>query len=380
MAKATVQSLTKQADKLHRQYQAYFAGESRHTRDVDRIERLVDKLQSVRRKVAKLHAKGARELEAKVAERLDLYTTERDLIAEASLQGPAIAELGLLQGALDRVMGRYHRHFGGRARATRELAALREGIVDLETLREHTLGLARETVGLDVTRQLEAIDARHKILTDEEGAIVGALLNLSATDRWRALATQAANVIGLYQRHFQGMPRHTRRPGLLARLIESLSEVREGLGTLPAPDDVGDEAAAKQLDTIDKDLALFQTELGAVETLRAETSDADLVGLLGTAANAEIERYRESFAGQSRSTRDLGLLLGICDRLDEIERQMVSLSLRSPSDPNTRNLSVVRNVLKTYDAETPQIAEAIKAAQAERGTGAGLEKLVKVKD
>ena len=83
MAKPTVDSVSRLAEKFHRQYQAEYAGKPRHSRPLEPLERLIAKLRDLAHKAKKLPGERGRELAKVVSERLELYARERDAIAAA---------------------------------------------------------------------------------------------------------------------------------------------------------------------------------------------------------------------------------------------------------------------------------------------------------
>jgi hypothetical protein len=90
----------------------------------------------------------------------------------------------------------------------------------------------------------------------------------------------------------------------------------------------------------------------------------EIMGELGGAANKLFDEYRKSFADKPRTQADAGRLATICDKLGEIRRQMVDMSLAEDSEMNQRNLDIVTDQLVMFEGEF----EAVVRAQASSST------------
>ena len=203
---------------------------------------------------------------------------------------------------------------------------------------------------------IEVVGGRQTQFRDELKAVGQARTDASLEAQASALADEANGLFSQYRVHFAGLPRVSRRPELLVRLMGALEEVRDRMAALDSQG-LRDPHNQGNQDIVRERLASWQAELAAIRKERQASSMATIVGELGTAANAELEAYGQHFAGQSRKTRDLKRLSGLVDRLDEIHRQMLRLQQVQPNPDNGRNLAVVRDSLVRYTAEFDAIEE-----------------------
>src|SRR5678815_3279649 len=110
--------------------------------------------------------------------------------------------------------GRYHRHFGGRDRATRDLLLLDEIVAALEPVAGRLKGNDRDTA----LRQLE-------MLRTERPKIVDAQSRGSNEERVSRLATRANDQFAIYRQVFAGQERASREPQLLRRMVAALTRI-----------------------------------------------------------------------------------------------------------------------------------------------------------
>lgn len=166
--------------------------------------------------------------------------------------------------------------------------------------------------------------------------------------------------------HLAGHPYLSRRPGLIRRILANLQDLQAEAELLDAgiPDDRAGIAAPAPAPAPDP--PFDHTQLAQVqETLRREldmvelshlgASTAERIASLGAAANQDIQAYALFFAGQDRATRDLAGLAALCDRMAEIEQQMIALALRYHSNALARSLDTVQTCLDLYQQEHAQI-------------------------
>ena len=83
------------------------------------------------------------------------------------------------------------------------------------------------------------------------------------------------------------------------------------------------------------------------------------MGELGGAANKLFDEYRGNFADKPRNLRPTPRdLANICDKLGEIRRQMVDMSLAEDSEMNHKNLDIVTEQLVMFEGEYEAVARA----------------------
>ena len=110
----------------------------------------------------------------------------------------------------------------------------------------------------------------------ERAEIIAARDRLEPGDKISTLAQLANAQFKLYEDHFAGKSRVTRRPGLLRRVIENLNEIQKSMQDLRAR--VRSEANDRNIGIVGDRLRLYRDELAAIEKARDETSLEDLAG------------------------------------------------------------------------------------------------------
>lgn len=126
-----------------------------------------------------------------------------------------------------------------------------------------------------------------------------------------------------YQVQFAGHPRITRDPTLLDRMATDVGRAIEALGALPASPD-----RDALLNDARSRLDLYRNEAVAVRDAQAGGQDALEAHYLGEWSRFVFHRYRRHFAGQSRATRDLGVLAEMIADLRRIKAEAEALKKR----------------------------------------------------
>ena len=368
MANNLVENLGKELEQIDREYASDFAGHSRLTRDVGQMERMIKRVASILSQVDRIPsaAQGpdlARVRDAASAS-LTLYQGEREAIARAQEVGPAFEQFSTEATSANFVFARYLRNFAGQDRSTRDAALLGELVDDLRQIDKRMTALlenadkgnadfekdrkvVRENLA-QYQKEIDLIETAQKSGTPEEQAGI--------------LATLANNQFTVYQAHFAGEPRVSRRPALLMRVVATLKKIR---GRMVALREGGltIDFNAKNIAIVEDRLGVYETELAEVRKIRQATPMTDIMGELGGAANKLFDEYRTNFADKPRNQADAKRLFGICDKLGEIRRQMVEMSWAEDSDMNHKNLDVVTEQLVMFEAEFEAVirAQAAKA-------------------
>lgn len=160
---------------------------------------------------------------------------------------------------------------------------------------------------------------------------------MPTAEQMRSTLAQARSTYGGV---FAGQPRATRQPQRLQALIDQVSILARDAAEVDA--ELAAEAEAQ--------VASWRSELQAIRDVQAQGPDAVLASSLIQWGRDGLERYQRNFAGQSRSTRDLGLLLEIVEdmerRVGEMDALLLRLDdedLRSSKDALLRNLATYRN-------------------------------------
>jgi hypothetical protein len=360
-----VESLGQELEQLDREYSSAFAGQSRLSRDLGQLDRMIDRASSVLKRIDQIPsaAQGPDliRLRDAAAQSVQLYTEERAAIVRAQEVGPSFESFSLEATTANLVFARYRRHFAGKDRSTRDLALLGELVEELKHIDKRMAQLLQETRSSEFERdrkivrdnltqyqsEIEQIDTAQNTGTPEQQASV--------------LATLANNQFAAYQTHFAGEARISRRPALLMRIISSLKKVHERMVGY-RDGGLDQEFNTKNIGIVEERLKIYETELVEVRKVRQATSMPDIMGELGGAANKLFDEYRSAFADKPRSQVDLERLGNICDKLAEVRRQMSDLSRAEDNDMNTKNLDIVTEQLVMFEGEF----EAVFAGRAAR--------------
>lgn len=366
-----VESLGKELEELDREYQESFAGKSRLTRDVAQLDRIIERNTSILNRIDQIPtaAQGPDlvRLREAAAQSLGLYTQERQAIARAQEVGPRFEAFSQEATSANLVFARYGRHFAGKNRATRDLAMLGELVDELKQIDKRMTALLEETPAEDFKRDREVVRTNLARYQQEIELIDQAQKSGEPEQRASLLATLANSQFAIYQVHFAGEPRVSRRPGLLMRVISSLKKIHE---TMVALRDGGLdlEFNTKNIGIVEERLAMYEKELAEIRKVRQATPMPDIMGELGAAANKLFDEFRTNFGGKSRMDVDVERLGHVCDKLAEIRRQMHEMSWAEENEMNERNLEIVTEQLVMFEGEYETIsAMRRQAARLEAG-------------
>lgn len=355
-----MQELQERLDKLQRHYGARFAGLDRATRDLGELDVLVEETRQVVVEARGLaHSPEAAQLLETAQTRLAAWEREREAIAKAQSAGPAQLQANALGRKANRVFHIYRRHFAGQRRRTRDLGLLADLIEQLRVIQGELEALTadpnvnRERAEADV----ETIRRNIDMYVRERGEIVGA--RAGEADAEADLLAELANLqFQVYGTHFAGHGRLSRRPGLLRRVIDNLTTIRDRMRDLRRSG-IADETHVQNIRLVSEQIAMYQTELEAIESARAAATTLDRIDAYGTELTRISGVYRENFAGQSRASRDLTMMRDILDRTHDVERQLDEIDRESPLARNREHLRTARDMLTLYAREY----DAIKTAK-----------------
>ncbi|MBL8784317.1 MAG: hypothetical protein JNJ59_05395 [Deltaproteobacteria bacterium] len=359
MAKATIQYVQTQSDKLHGRWTREFAGKPRHTRDLGELERLIEKTAVLAKKAKGIPGEKGDAVEKVVLERLKLYRDERDSIAEAQYDRPEVGEIHQLGIAVDRAMATWRRHFAGRDRRTRDLVRLDDLLASLGRAVPRLTELA-ETHPEVKKENLESLAGQLEVFKDERDEIVKLRKAAEPATRAAMLLAEAQSTLDRYRVHFAGQPRATCSLALLDRLLGALRATKAQIIEL----DLGD-SQTENLNVLTQHITAWETERPLIAKAREEIQARDLTNQLGLVANKLFQIYQQQFAGQDRATRNLQLLSDVCDRLGDVSDQMAAHDLTSAEKINRKNTPLVEDRVRRYETEWIEIAK-VKAQIAEQ--------------
>lgn len=351
-------------DRIAARYEAQFAGMPRSNRNADELEAILKETRDIVARIESIpEAVRPPELSGLVEtarQNVTLYERERTLIENAAKVGPEYERFAVLASSANFVFSRYRRHFAGQSRATRDLGLIEEMVGDLESIEQGMAAIVREVKNKsELTRDLELVRTTLASYRTEQKAIAESRSMGTEEDRAGLFAQLANEQFRIYQNHFAGKSRSTRRPALLVRVTEQLAVIEKSMRALKKGG-LATENNDNNIDIVTKQLATYRAELDEVRGARKGIAFGDLLGMLGGAANDVFDSFRAEFAGKERKSRDMARLSALCDELHDIRKQMLDLGRAEPSASNDANVDIVTNQLGSFESEHEQIALAQK--------------------
>lgn len=367
MAEKTLEDIENELKALDKAYEEGYSGKDRHAVDPAGLSSLLTRLKAVELELSSLGALTAGDNAGRVLqsieERRALYEREHTLVTAAKAMGPAFERFSAEGAAANFVFDRYNRHFAGLSRDTRDLGLLKELTEELRQIRKRMSAAGGKKLPDVLKRDLELVEENIERYSKEEQEIPRAQTSGTQEEQANRFAFLANQQFALYQTFFAGQSRVTRRPQLLVRVIESLTRYRTAMFDLK---NKGLKSASNEgnIGIVDGRLKAYQDELTEIRKSRSSVKLAEIMGVLGGAANELFEEYRRDFAGKDRTIVSLDQLTVMLDKLDELRRQMEELGRVEKNEVNTKNVEVVRS----YQSNWVREHQAIRAAQASQPT------------
>ncbi|MCB9727018.1 MAG: hypothetical protein H6744_05885 [Deltaproteobacteria bacterium] len=356
MAEVRAAALEKRSDALWGRYRFRFAEKPRATRDLAEIDRILAEARALVEE-AKALPDGGQALLPVLEERAKHYAMERDAIREARAAGPVQLEAAVLGTRANFLIARYHRHFAGHERRTRDLGLLDELIDEAEGLQRGMARLVARANLDDLRKDLEIVSENLAIYRNEREAVAEAQAAGTPQDRAGLLATLANQQFAIYQARFAGRSRLTRRAGLLERMLGELGRIGGEMEALRAGG-LADPGHARNIGIVAERRAAWRAELAAIEQAQAEASAPTRMDALGAEGNRLMAAYDADFAGQDRATRDPEAMSALADELGDVEAELTALATRFDLDPQDGPLGLVRDALHMFEREVNHIREA----------------------
>lgn len=171
-----------------------------------------------------------------------------------------------------------------------------------------------------------------------------------------------------YQLHFAGQMRATRDLEMIGLMIEAVEVIGQEAGAIAPNGGAARQSALLELSS--ERLALYRNERVAIEAAATELGPEGIeAARLGAQANSVFHAYRRHFAGQSRSTRDLGLLMEMIADLKAVDERLAGLYEKIGLDSIASDRAVIANYLKLLTAERGEIQNARDAGTLDERAG-----------
>ncbi|HNN90731.1 MAG TPA: hypothetical protein PKI03_00615 [Pseudomonadota bacterium] len=361
MANRTLANLEQEIADVTARYESDFAGQARATRDLAVMDELLNRLRSVVAELEKqAKSDGVTAALEQARGRLSMYQTERQAIVDAKAGGTEAVEFARLAAQANFVFARYQRHFAGQSRGTRDLGLLKEMVEELRTIRQRMSVILSVKPNTSYQTDADLVTRVVDQYTDETRQIERAQSEGSPEERASRLADLANAQFAIYDKHFVEKSRITRRPALLQRVVENLRRIRSSMRELKLSGPAV-ENNRNNIGIVEQALRHNESELAEIRKARQAAPLADIMGMLGGAANDIFEEYRQKFAGKDRRMVDLTTISLLCDQLGEVARQMADMTRTEKNEMNERNLDIVIERLSAYEEEWRAIREAQQA-------------------
>ena len=275
---------------------------------------------------------------------------------------PRALDLHRVQTWVELCRWRYGRYFAGQSRISRDLLLLEEMTEDLVRT-ERLLGELSVAAGDAADQQRVGVRDQILLYGRERDAIESARAEASPEALAGAMAQVANECFAAYRGRFAGKSRMSRRPGLLERIVGTLSGTLSVMQRLRDAGDQGEhgEQLLKNIEIVTANLQQYEGEVESVRGAKTSSSIGGLIEALAESANELFSEYQEHFAGQGRRDRDRDRLAQIIEGLYDAGRQMDELQRLGELQANTQNLRIVLDRARVYLREDSLIAEAQRA-------------------
>jgi hypothetical protein len=188
-----------------------------------------------------------------------------------------------------------------------------------------------------------------------------------ATSLFDRLRTEMDQISSQYDRDYAGQARATRDLDALDGLLRRIADVQKRIDEIPLAAQGPQLAELRELVLGSK--SVYETERKAIVTAKSQGPEGNEFGLLATQANFVFARYTRHFAGQDRTTRDLGLLSEMIEDLKAIRKRMQAMYAKKKSDAYSRDVEVVSQNLVMYEGELGEVQKAQASILGEERSG-----------
>jgi hypothetical protein len=356
----SVDDVQKDAREIYQAYESHFAGHPRATRNLDKIDELIGRLEDVLERARKLQNGGRNERLAAVIERarnnLQTYRREKDAIKEAKSGGEGAVKASRLASWANANFHRYHRHFAGSPRETRDLGLFNAIIDELEDVRGEMEQLMADDGPATLSDDIQTVNENLQMYRSEREQVIDAQQTGTSDEQASFLALRANEQFELYNQLFAGRERVSRSASLLERIIQQLESIGRRMREL-SDEGMNAEQHDKNVAIIGDNLSTYREELSQIRQIKQDHEQDTIAAHLGQAANRVFETYREEFANRSRATRSLEALAYLCDDLYHVADQTREIVRAHGLEDAEDNLHVMLENLGLYQREFDEIRQ-----------------------
>jgi len=241
----------------------------------------------------------------------------------------------------------YARIFAGKQRATRDVAWLVELAERLSVLLREVL---TSPFSMQASGLVSSINHQLVLVAAEASQIRLAYGSGRPDERLGGVIDRINDLLVMYHVHFSGRPRLSRRASLLKRQIKSLSSAIDSLQDLERENVIdsrlplGKERARVQLE-------LLRSEVELITALQVGVDRDQRLEILWDEAQVIHSEFRTQFEGKSRKEADCRILGYLCDRMEDVEFQLIEISRGNDSPSGKKYLSSVQKLIDAYESE-----------------------------
>ena len=198
----------------------------------------------------------------------------------------------------------------------------------------------------------DSVDSYLSLFKEERQGIASARGAGELHDQAASLGALANCYFDVYGVHFSGLPRVSRRPELLERIVAGLKQTLDSMESLRS---VGmyAEFNEENIKVVKDKLGLYASEIELIRSTRSGLSAQQLSDHLGHAANRVVSDYTKL----DSDAPDKDVLAGLCDRLREVERQMRAIQTEKNLTANGRNLMLVVDTLDMFQRQFDKLTD-----------------------
>ena len=350
--------LAKHADQLDQQYQTYFAGHPRFSRDPSLLRRMAEQA----KKHLEIGVAQDNDTEARTRLRKQVELFESEARSIDAIQAAASEEfLGHeYRSWVDLIFARYRRNFAAQSRSDRPLHLLKGLNTEVARVIEQLEKLEIRGANEVVTEALKTAHQNQTLFADEIGAIAELRTEGDVSQRTSLLANDAYRLFEVWGHYFSNKARLSRRIDRLTQMMVHLEWIADQMTDVER---VGEEGLnAKNREICAQRLSFYKKEREQIQLARGQASFDQIVLALGEAANQAFDDYRAEFAGRDRKTVQLDTLNRICEELFDLAVQMNELDLVRSHDANQQNLATVLDQLRLFQREYDTIRQVQEAS------------------
>jgi hypothetical protein len=356
MSQQRIKNIQQRLQQMQQGYQHAFAGHPRASRDPQLLLAWITQLQELLTQVTLLPTHQAKSLKDNIQEKIKLYRKEHTFIIDLQDQNEAVLKYYAYIEWTPLIKYKYARHFAGQSRHTRDIELLKEMVLELKIhrakLEKHNdeyHDLLSDEIHLDLQAHLEQIDQDISLYQNELKTIMQGRDSLDEEQKGNLWAQLANHQFQLYRQHFSQKQRPSRRLDLLERIQENLNQLQNKMSQLH--DGFDPKMRDQNIQIVRKNIETYQKEVDQIQQVQNQMTYEEWVNALKKSFESIQTEYTEHFAGQSRTTRDLSLIVQLADELYDVAYQIKPFLQNSPHTDDQNILRTILDQVRNYHQE-----------------------------